>query len=84
MKHTPLARVLAGSTALARPRAITGAVRADMTDANKVLAELAQAFEAFKAENDKSLKAKADVIVAEKIDRIAPLLDKKLIRLLAL
>ena len=55
------------------PRGIM-AVRADASDANKILAELLPAFKAFKDENDKALadlrKGKADVVQTEKIDRI--------------
>jgi HK97 family phage major capsid protein len=58
--------------ATAMPRAIAGAViRADMSDPKVVIAELKTAFEAFKAEHDKSLKAKVDdVVMTEKVDRI--------------
>jgi predicted phage gp36 major capsid-like protein len=55
------------------PRGIM-AVRADASDADKILAELLPAFKAFKDENDKALadlrKGKADVVQTEKIDRI--------------
>lgn len=66
---------LKGATALtqpvAMPRAILGArVRADASNPAAVLGELKAAFEEFKAENDKAMKGKADVVVAEKIDRI--------------
>lgn len=49
-------------------RGITSA-RAD-GDANAILANLKKAFEDFKAENDLKLKAKADVITDEKVERI--------------
>jgi HK97 family phage major capsid protein len=44
--------------------------RADGADANKILANLQKAFEDFKAENDIKLKAKADVVIDEKVERI--------------
>jgi HK97 family phage major capsid protein len=57
--------------ALARPRAISGnGVRADMSDPNKVLAQLQQSVEEFKATLDEKLKGKADVVLNEKVDRI--------------
>lgn len=46
------------------------AVRADASDPNKILAGLTKAFEDFKAENDAKLKAKADVVIDEKVERI--------------
>jgi HK97 family phage major capsid protein len=49
-------------------RGVTSA-RAD-ADPNKLLIELKQTFEAFKAENDAKLKAKADVVIDEKVERI--------------
>ncbi len=71
MKHIPLANILAGSTALVRPRAITGGgVRADMSDPNKVLAALQQSVEEFKTTLEEKLKGKADVVLSEKVDRI--------------
>jgi HK97 family phage major capsid protein len=53
-----------------RPRAVLAAPRADASDPAKILAELKTSFEAFKAENDTRLKAKADVVVDEKVERI--------------
>tara|TARA_R110000751_G_scaffold307640_1_gene430350 strand:- start:35491 stop:36780 length:1290 start_codon:yes stop_codon:yes gene_type:complete len=53
-----------------RPRAVLAAPRADTSDPAKILAELKTSFEAFKTENDTRLKAKADVVVDEKVDRI--------------
>lgn len=71
MKHTPLAIVMAGSTALVRPRAISGnGVRADMSDPNAVLAQLQNSVEEFKKTLDEKLKGKADVLINEKVDRI--------------
>lgn len=54
------------------PRAYRGiaSVRADAADPNKILADLQKAFEDFKAENDKRLKSKADVVLDEKVERI--------------
>lgn len=67
-----LAPVALGAlAAAARPRSIIQMPRADLGDPAKVLGELRRAFEDFKAENDKSLKAKADdVVLTEKVDRI--------------
>jgi HK97 family phage major capsid protein len=52
-----------------RPRAVLIAPRAD-ADPVKILAEIKSSFEAFKVENDAKLKAKADVVLDEKVDRI--------------
>lgn len=75
--HMPkTAAVLAGAYALAippaLPRALAGAtVRADATgDVKELISTLTRSFNAFKDENDKALKAKADVVAVEKIDRI--------------
>lgn len=76
MSHMKLAAGLAASTALAsvlaapRPRGVHAAPRADSKDPAVILANLQKSFSEFKEENDKSLKAKADVVVAEKVDRI--------------
>lgn len=59
-----------GSLALARPRAIMTMPRADASDPKAMLAEIKAAFEEFKKTNDESLKNKADVVVAEKVERI--------------
>lgn len=45
-------------------------VRADISDPNKILADLQTAFAAFKEENDERLKGKADVLTNEKVERI--------------
>jgi HK97 family phage major capsid protein len=45
-------------------------LRADASDPNKILAGLQKAFEDFKAENENKLKAKADVVLDEKVERI--------------
>ncbi len=77
--HIPRAAGLAASTALVstlgsrRPRAVFANPRADAgagMDPAKILAELKSSFEAFKTENDAKLKAKADVVLDEKVDRI--------------
>ncbi|MFH5927073.1 phage major capsid protein [Roseomonas xinghualingensis] len=76
MTHINRAASLAASSALAlalasRPRAVAGRPRADATgEPGKILAELKSAFEAFKAENDTRLKAKADIVLDEKVERI--------------
>ncbi|WP_155897674.1 phage major capsid protein [Aureimonas ureilytica] len=70
MKHiAPGSFALA--TAMPVPRAISGlGVRADASDPKVILAELKKSFEAFKEANDAALKAKADVVVDEKVTRI--------------
>ena len=59
-------------TMMTAPRSYRGvaAVRADASDPNKILADLQKAFADFKTENDAKLKAKADVVIDEKVDRI--------------
>lgn len=73
MKTTAIA-ALAATTALASiPRAVRAMPRAKITDLDpKALVEqINTAFEEFKAENEKSLKAKADdTLVTEKLDRL--------------
>ena len=62
---------LAATTALStRPRGVYATPRADASNIAAVLAELKQTFETFKAENDTKLKAKADVVLDEKVERI--------------
>jgi HK97 family phage major capsid protein len=51
------------------PRAISG-VRADTSDPKAMIAALQSAFEEFKKSHDEKLKAKADVVVDEKVQRI--------------
>lgn len=71
MKHISTAAALAGASAIVRPRALLSpTVRADASDPKVILANLTKAFEDFKKENDDKLKAKADVVTAEKVDRI--------------
>jgi len=59
--------------ALSRTRGLV-VVRADASDATKILADLQKTFEDFKAERDKELadikKGMADVVQTEKVDRI--------------
>lgn len=69
MMHVTPAAAIAAAIALPRPRSIVQ-VRAEASDPIAVLASLRQSFETFKAENDIKLKAKADVVVDEKVDRI--------------
>lgn len=79
MRHTSSARLLAGSTALvglaaaaaaSRPQAISGSVRADVSDPKAMIAQLQAAFTEFKEANDQKLAAKADVVLDEKVGRI--------------
>ena len=70
MKHTSSAAFLAAATTLARPPALLGRIHADVNDPAKIIADLTKAFEAFKAENDKRLNSKADVVTDEKVERI--------------
>ena len=65
MKH-----IAPGAFALARPRAIITMPRADASNPAALLAEIKSAFEEFKTANEQNLKGKADVVVAEKVDRI--------------
>lgn len=59
------------ATALAYPRAIQSFnPRADGADPAKVLADLQKAWDDFKASNDETIKAKADVVATEKVQRI--------------
>lgn len=72
MKHFSPPALLARSTALVTPRAITGArLRADATDPKALIEALNKSFEEFKAAHDQKLKAKVDdVVLNEKIDKI--------------
>lgn len=58
----------------ARARGVILRPRADASDAGKILAELKQTFETFKAERDKEIadikKGLGDVVQTEKVDRI--------------
>ncbi|GBU17225.1 MULTISPECIES: phage major capsid protein [Methylobacterium] len=70
----PFLAIAGVGAATAMPRGILGATfRADASDPMAVLAQLQQAFNAFKAENETKLAAKAgkeDVVTNEKVDRI--------------
>lgn len=67
----PKGALLASATQISRPRAIYGTVRADAGgDPRAILAALQQSFADFKAENDAKLKAKADIVTDEKVERI--------------
>jgi len=72
MKHFSPSALLARSTALVTPRAVTGArLRADATDPKALIEALNKSFEEFKAAHDQKLKAKVDdVVLNEKIDKI--------------
>lgn len=59
----------------AAPRALIGNVRADATDPKAMIGQLQAAFEEFKKTNDEKLKAKADVVVDEKVQRIDAAID---------
>ncbi|WP_082524003.1 phage major capsid protein [Methylobacterium sp. Leaf399] len=72
MKHVPIASALAGASALVRPKAfLSPTLRADASDPKAIIAALQKGFEDFKKENDDKLKAKADVVAEEKIDRMS-------------
>lgn len=76
MHVTPAAVAKAAPTHLlalgaSRPRSILGpSIQADASDPKTILANLTKAFEDFKRENDEKLKAKADVVTDEKVERI--------------
>lgn len=59
----------------AAPRALCGAVRADASDPKAMIGQLQAAFEEFKKANDEKLKAKADVVLDEKVQRIDAAVD---------
>lgn len=65
MKH-----IAPGAFALARPRAVITMPRADANDPKAMLAQINAAFDEFKKANEESLKGKADVVLAEKVERI--------------
>lgn len=75
-------RLLAGSTALcalsaaARPAAIAGSIRADVSDPKAMIAALNTAFEEFKKTNDEKLSAKVDdTLVNEKLSALNASMD---------
>ena len=59
----------------AAPRALCGTVRADATDPKAMIGQLQAAFEEFKKTNDEKLKAKAGVVVDEKVQRLDAAID---------
>ncbi|MGH7020675.1 MAG: phage major capsid protein [Brevundimonas sp.] len=59
----------------AAPRALCGAVRADVTDPKAMIGQLQAAFEEFKKANDEKLKAKADVVLDEKVQKLDAAID---------
>jgi len=74
-------RLLAGSAALCalsaatRPQSVIGTVRADVSDPKAMIGQLQAAFEEFKKTNDEKLKAKADVVLDEKVQRLDAAID---------
>ncbi|MDV2987020.1 UNVERIFIED_CONTAM: phage major capsid protein [Methylobacteriaceae bacterium AG10] len=71
MRHVSPALALAGATALVRPKAILSpAIKADASDPKALLMQIKADFEAFKQANDDNIKAKADVVASEKVERI--------------
>lgn len=74
MKHVNPTGLAAGAAILANPpraRGLVRGVRMDASDANKILADLQTAFEAFKTEQKAALAAATkDVVQTDKIDRI--------------
>jgi HK97 family phage major capsid protein len=69
------AHIAPGAFALARPRAVITMPRADASDPKAMLSQIQAAFEEFKKANEESLKGKADVVLAEKVDRINASID---------
>lgn len=65
MKHTPALAMLAGSTALALPRAVTS-IRADATDPTAMIAQINTAVTAMRAKQEE-LAAKVDPLDAAQI-----------------
>lgn len=61
--------------AAATPRALCGAVRADATDPKAMIGQLQAAFEEFKKTNDEKLKAKADVVLDDKVQKLDAAID---------
>lgn len=71
----PASRPFAGLPGSPSPRALCGAVRADASDPKAMIGQLQAAFEEFKKANDEKLKAKADVVLDEKVQRIDAAVD---------
>ncbi|MGA0561705.1 phage major capsid protein [Ancylobacter sp. VNQ12] len=63
------------STMLTPPRAVVVSPRADANDPKAMVAALQKAFDEFKAANDEKLKAKADVVLDEKVQKIDAAVD---------
>lgn len=59
----------------AAPRALCGAVRADANDPKAMIGQLQAAFEEFKKTNDEKLKAKADVVLDDKVQKLDAAID---------
>jgi HK97 family phage major capsid protein len=60
----------------AAPRALCGPVRADASDPKAMIAQIAAAFEEFKATNESALKAKAeDSLVTQKLETLNAAMD---------
>lgn len=74
MSHVTSVALSAASALVAippnRPRSVAANPRADASNPAAVLAQLQEAFNAFKTENDVKLKAKADVVLDDKVSRI--------------
>jgi HK97 family phage major capsid protein len=70
MKNYRMAAFAAATALATMPRSVHAAPRADAADPAKVLNDLKAAFEEFKKTNDEKLKAKADVVLDEKVERI--------------
>ena len=70
MKTTQRTAPMAGAAAVAVPRAVQFAPRADVNDPKAMISALQKAFEEFKAANDEKLSAKADVVLDEKVEKV--------------
>lgn len=71
MKHSNKTAILAASTALAcMPAAVTAMPRADAKDPKVMIEALNRAFEEFKTTHDEKLNGKADVLVADKVEKL--------------
>src|SRR5690606_36209291 len=55
--------------------AIAGSVRADASDPKAMIGQLQAAFEEFKKTNDEKLKAKADVVLDDKVQKLDAAID---------
>lgn len=70
MKHVDPKALLPGAKGLVPRALLSPAIKCDVSDPNKLLADLVKAHEDFKKEYDEKLKAKADVVADEKVERI--------------